>query len=104
MDLGHYSLAQSFVRFYAIEKRQPLSRQCLHQIGAADNADKPFLLHHWHSLDAMLFKEIGYLLQWCIWINGDNLMRHHIFGLRPMRPSRALTLSARCNSAREVTF
>src|SRR5262245_51559680 len=55
--------SQGFVCFRDIDESQPTGRQCLHEIGAADDTDKPTVLDYGHSLDAVLFEEISDLLQ-----------------------------------------
>jgi hypothetical protein len=65
-------------------KASPRLAQRRHEIGAADDADKPTVLDYGHSLDAVLFEEISDLLQRRVGTDADHLTRHHIFGLAPM--------------------
>src|SRR6516165_7875709 len=96
-QIQHYDFSQDFVRFCNVYETQPPARQRLHEIGAADDADKPTVLDYGHPLDAVLFEEISDFLQRRVGIHADHLTRHHIFGLGPC----ALTNSAISRSAEE---
>ena len=71
-QIQHYDFSQDFVRFCNVNETQPPARQRLHEIGAADDADKPTVLEYGHPLDAVLFEEISDLLQRRIGIDADH--------------------------------
>ena len=84
-QIRQYDFPQGFVSFRDVDQSQPTGRQRLHEIGAADDADKPTVLDYRHPLNAVLFEKISDLLQRRVGTDADHLTRHHIFGLSPRR-------------------
>src|SRR6516225_5591491 len=50
----------------------------LNEVRTANNSDELSIRYDWHSLDRICFHQEGDLIEWSLWIGGDDVAHHDV--------------------------